>query len=187
MPSVSGVPVTDRVERLQETFEDVGTNGEIELHSMIRMTNGGPAVLSSLNWGLAPHELGQLEHYRVADEFGNELPVRLQDHPTVKGGKLASVVLRRPVLPGEEMKLTTIIGAWSKVSRDGDAWVYRMAGDYPDNRLVTRSVLLPAGAEIVGVRPEPLHTVSVDGRQLVIWRRYFLQGETVPWEIRYKL
>ena len=186
-PSASGIRVSDRVERSQETFEDVKPGGEIELHSIIRRMNGGSAVLSSLNWGMAAHELGQLEHYRVVDEFGNELPVRVEDHPTVKGGKLASVVLKRPVLPGEEMKLTTVIGDWGKASRDGDVWVYRIAGDYPDNRLVTRSVLLPAGAEILAVRPEPLHTVPVDGRQLVIWRRYFLQGETIPWEIRYKM
>lgn len=32
--------------------------------------------------------------------------------------------------------------------------------------------LLPAGAEILSVRPEPLHSVSVDGGQLVIWRRF---------------
>jgi hypothetical protein len=27
----------------------------------------------------------------------------------------------------------------------------------------------------------------VQGRELVVWRRFFLRGDRIPWEIRYRL
>jgi hypothetical protein len=180
------LPVTDRVPRLFETYEKISPQGEITLHSTHFSSNNGPKMLSRLDWGLAPHELSQLETYRVVDEFANELPIQIEDHPSGQGKRLR-VVLPRPVLPGETLQFTTIYQQKDGVRRDGDDWVYRHRGDYPDDRLVTRSVQLPAGAEIISVSPEPLHQVTSQEGTLVIWRRYFVKGEVMPWEIRYKV
>jgi hypothetical protein len=180
------VPVAARVERAQETFEDVGADGAIELRSFQSLTNPGSGIVSTLDWGLAAWEAPLLARYHVVDQFGSELPfaVRPGSGP---GAKRVSVTLKRPVLPGERLTITTIIGDWGRASRDGGDWLYRMAGDYPDDRLVTRSVLLPDGARIVSVTPEPLHSVLVGNRHLVVWRRYFQKAERVPWEIRYRV
>lgn len=180
------VPVSARVERSQETFEVIGSDGAIELHSRQSRSNPGEGVFTKLDWGLAAWELPLLERTRVVDDLGNELPLRVGPD-AASGGKRVEVTLPRPVLPGETMAITTIIGNWSKVTRDGDAWLYRMRGDYPDERLVTRSVLLPAGAQVASIRPEPLHRVRVGNRELVVWRRYFRAAEVMPWEIRYRL
>jgi hypothetical protein len=180
------VPVAAHVERSQETFEVIGPGGEIELHSRQSQVNPGSGIISDLDWGLAAWEVPLLDHYRVLDDLGNELPLRVEPDPAING-KRVHVTLPRPVLPGESMAITTIIGRYGKVARDGDAWLYRTQADYPDDRLVTRSVLLPAGARILSIRPEPLHRLPVGDRQLVVWRRYFRTAETMPWEIKYQL
>ena len=179
-------PVSDRVPRLQETFEDISPDGRITLHSTHQRANAGSKIISRVNWGLAEHEFWQLATYRIVDEFGNDLSYEVKEDPAINGKRIW-VDFARPILPGESLHLTTIFQQKEGVRKQGDTWAYRMDGDYPDDRLVTRSVRLPAGAQIVSVSPEPLHRVASGDRTLVIWRRYFLEGETIPWEIRYKL
>jgi hypothetical protein len=185
-PAMPDLPVSDRVPRLQETFEDVSADGRIELHSTHERLNSGAQIISRVNWGLAKHELWMLDAYRVVDEYGNDLPYEVEDDPSIDGKRIW-VHLARPVLPGESLRLTTIVHQKEGVRREGAGWVYRMGGDYPDDRLVKRSVRLPEGAHVVSVSPEPLHQLTSGNRTLVVWRRYFLQGEVIPWEIRYTL
>ena len=185
-PAGPALPAAGTVPRTQETLESILPSGEIELHSTFTRTNEGRDILSRIDWGMAAHEVGDLDRYRVVDAYGNQLDVHSKDDPSIHG-KRAWVDLPRPVLPGEEARLTMIIAGWATAARDGAGWIYKMAGDYPDNRLVTRSVLLPAGARIVSVTPAPLHQITSGDRPLIIWRRYFVQGEIVPWEIRYEL
>jgi hypothetical protein len=185
-PAVPALITSGEVPRAQETFESILPNGEIEMHSTFTRVNDGREMLSRIDWGMAAHEVDQLDRYRVVDAYGNTLEVHSKDDPSIHG-KRAWVDLPRPVLPGEVSRLTMIISDWSRVMREGAAWHYKMAGDYPDNRLVTRSVLLPAGARIVSVSPAPLHQITSGERPLIIWRRYFVPGEFVPWEIRYEL
>ncbi len=186
IPGAPALNPTGAVPRTQETFESIQPGGEIELHSTFTRVNDGPEILTRIDWGIAAHEVDELDRYRVVDAYGNALEVHSKDDPSISG-KRAWVDLPRPVLPGEEARLTMIVGGWSHAVREGSAWRYKMAGDYPDNRLVTRSVLLPAGARIVSVSPAPLHQITSGERPLVIWRRYFVQGEVIPWEIRYEL
>ena len=180
------LPVSDRAPRLQETFEEISSDGRITLHSTLERANAGSEIIARVNWGLGKHELWQLEAYRIVDAFGNDLRYEVRDDPTIDGKRLW-VDLARPILPGELMRLTVIYQEKEGVRREGDTWIYQMNGDYPDDRLVTRSVKLPAGAQIVSISPEPLHQVSSDDRSLVVWRRYFLAGENIPWQIRYRL
>jgi hypothetical protein len=185
-PAKLDLPVSDRVPRLQETYEDVSADGRITLHSTHSYENRGSKIIKLIKWGLAKHELGHLETYKVVDAFGNELPVEVKDAKS-SDRKRVTVHLARPNLPGETLQLTTIYEEKEGVRKQDDMWVYRIDGDYPDDRLVTRSVRLPAGAEIVSVSPEPLHQVTSGDRPLVVWRRYFMKGERIPWLIRYKL
>jgi hypothetical protein len=185
-PGGPGLPFSGAVPRTQETFENILPTGEIELHSTFTVQNDGAAIMYSVDWGVAAHEIDQLDRTKVIDAYGNTLDLHVKDDPTIKG-KRASVVFPRPVLPGEEARLTMVIGNSGRAERIGSAWRYRMDGDYPDNRLVTRSVLLPAGARITSVSPEPLRQISSTDRPLVVWRRYFVKGEIVPWEIHYEL
>lgn len=168
-----------------ETFEDILPSGDIDVRSSIRHRNTGTEAIRELRWGMAPHELKRLDTYRVLDVFGNAMPVRVVGDQE-NGAKWVQVDLRRPLFPGEETWYTTQFRESEGVIRQGDVWTYRHRGDYPDNRLVTRSVLLPRGAEIVSIEPEPLYKVETDGRWLVVWRRYFLRYDIIPWEIRFR-
>ncbi len=168
-----------------ETFETIGVSGEVDIHATMRWKNPHARVLNRVRWGYARHEFGYLESLRVRDSFGRELPIEIQDRGEDR--KLVSVHLDRPALPGEEVVTTTSYREKSVTWRDGEEWVFRHTGDYPDNRLVTRTVQLPPGAAILEVDPEPLYRLETGERPLVMWRRYFLQGERIPWEIRYRL
>lgn len=185
-PAPDALPTEGSIPRTQETFESISPGGVIELRSTIAVVNRGETILSKVDWGVAAHEIGQLERTRVIDAYGNETPMKVEDDPSIQG-KRVRVEFARPVLPGEQARLTTIIAGWSAVKQEGSSWHYKMNGDYPDDRLVTRSVQLPSGARVVSISPEPAHTVTVAGRTLVIWRRYFVPGEVIPWEIRYEL
>jgi hypothetical protein len=179
------VPVAESVPLTFETLEKIQPDGRIEGRFHFRTRNTGSTVLTELNWGVAPHEIAELEHYRVLDEFGLELPMRVEDDPSIKG-KRVFVTLLRPALPGDEIRITMVIQEPGAI-RSGEDWIYRNEADYPDKRLVTRSILLPKGARILSAMPEPLYqTVSSEG-PVVVWRRYFAAGERTPWEIRYHL
>lgn len=170
----------------QETYEEVADSGFVEVRSTWRWRNDGPKILDLVDWGLNERESAGLQHYRVLDAYGNELPLRIEADAAIHG-KRVFAALRRPIPPGEEGRLTLVVRQSECLQRHGDEWVDHDAGDYPDDRLVTRSVCLPAGAQIVAVQPDPLYTVTAAGRQLVVWRRFFTAGEQVPWEIRYRL
>lgn len=178
-------PVADRVARTFETWETISPGGEIEVRSTVRMRNESKRTIQEVDWVFLPKELDRLNGYRILDGFSNEIPYRLEDHPA-SGGKRLRARLLRPVLPGEELRLTTIHTDRGSVARQGAEWVYRAAGDYPDPRLVNRTIRLPAGAEVVSVSPEPLSRVEGEA-PIVMWRRFFLPGERAPWEIRYRL
>lgn len=180
------IPVTGDVVVAQETFEDVLPNGEIDVRSSIRHRNKGRTPIRELRWGMAPHELKYLDSFRMLDQFGNSMPLQVAGE-RADGGKRVKVTLVRPLFPGEEAWYTSRFLETQGTIRDGDEWVYRHVGDYPGHRLVTRSVRLPRGADVMSISPEPLHREMVDGRLLVVWRRFFMRGDTVPWEIHYRL
>ena len=180
------IAAAGRVTLESETFEIVGADGSLEVHAIMRRDNDGHEALSQVDWGIAPHEVEQLAGWRVVDQFGDELRPRVEDDPATRG-KRVHVDLPRPVLPGERLTLTNIVRQPHAVVRQGDAWVYRHRGDYPEDRLVTRSVLLPRGASVLSVTPEPVHDVVVGEQRLVVWRRYFRAGEVGPWEIRFRM
>ena len=181
-----GFAVAEHATLETETFEVVGPDGSLEVHSRIQKVNDGQEALARLDWGVAPHEVELLANWRVIDQFGNELRPQIEDDPSTHG-KRVRVELPRPVLPGERLAFIDIIRFREGVTRQGGVWVYRHRGDYPEDRLVTRSVLLPQGAAIVSVTPDPVSDVTVGGRRLVVWRRYYRAGEVGPWEIRYRL
>ncbi len=177
--------VTGRVDRVYETLETVLSSGDVEVRSTIRVANDGSRPIDSVDWGIASHEFELLDSYRVLDAFANELPFRIEEDASIHGKRIR-VELLRPVLPGEDLRLTTVFIERARVSREGESWVYRLAGDYPEARLVTRTIRLPEGTALESLVPEPLH-VQADGAPIVMWRRYFLPGERRSWEIRYSL
>jgi len=186
VPAGAALGADRKVLFAQESFEDISDSGYVEVRSTWRWRNDGAQVLDQVDWGLNAHEIPQLQHYRVIDSYGNELGLRIEDDATIHG-KRVFVALRRPVLPGEEGRLTVVYREPGRLEREDGEWIYRHVGDYPDDRLVTRSVCLPAGAAVVAVRPQALYTVTTAGRELVVWRRFFAAGEQLPWEIRYRL
>jgi hypothetical protein len=167
-----------------DTFEELRANGDVLVRSSFSRANRTAAVVHEIDWGVAPHEVALLGHWKVFDEFGNELAVRLEDREG--GAKHAFAALVRPVLPGEEIRFTSEVLFPDLLARTDDGLRYRSAGDYPEDRLVSKMVKLPAGAEIVSVSPGPAQRFEVDGVPFILWRRYYAAREETPLEVVFR-
>ena len=168
-----------------ETFEELLPNGDVVLHASFSRRNATPKTIQEIDWGVAPHELSMLRGWRVFDTLGNELPLRIEDR--ADGGKRVHAKLVRPILPGETVQFTDRIVQAGFVAQKDGLFHYRHRGDYPDDRLVTRMLRLPTGAQVVSVTPEPVQRLEIDGSPVVVWRRYFVAGEELPFDLTYRL
>jgi hypothetical protein len=168
-----------------DTFEELLPNGDVVLHASFSRRNAGGQTIQEIDWGVAPHELSMLEHWQVFDALGNALPLRIEDRED--GGKQVHATLVRPILPGETVQFTDRILQQGFVGQKDGLFLYRHRGDYPDDRLVTRMLRLPSGAQVVSVSPEPVQRLEIAGSPVVVWRRYFVAGEELPFELTYRL
>jgi hypothetical protein len=182
---IRSVPISGDVVIVHQTFEEILPTGEIDVRSSIRHRNTGSKPMRELRWGMGPHELEYLDSYQQLDVFGNTMPVKVVGE-LPNGGKQVKVDLLRPLFPGEETWYTSHFVYPATSLLQGDVWTYRHMGRYPDSRLVTRSVLLPEGAQILSIEPEPMYKLKTEGRWLVVWRRYFFRDDVTPWEIRFR-
>jgi hypothetical protein len=168
-----------------ETFEELRANGDVLLRSSFSRANRGASTRHEIDWGIAPHEVALLDHWRVFDEFGQELVLRTEERED--GGRHAYARLARPILPGETVRFTSEILFPGSLHEEDGTLRYRHRGDYPEDRLVSKMLMLPAGAEIVSVSPEPADRFDVDGVPYVYWRRYYKAGEELPLEIVFRV
>jgi hypothetical protein len=61
------------------------------------------------------------------------------------------------------------------------------SGDFPEDRIYHRKIVLPAGAKIESVSPEPWLNFEHGDRQVIVWHRYYPRGEEFPLTVNYKL
>lgn len=168
-----------------ETFEELLPNGDVLMHSGFSRANASARTIHEIDWGIAPHEVELLEHWKVFDEFGNELPMRVEDRAA--GAKHVFARLVRPILPGEVVRFTSEILFRNRVPDENGTFTYRSVGDYPEDRLVSKMLKLPEGAAIEKVAPEPAQRFDVDGVSFVYWRRYYKAGEETPLEVAFRM
>jgi hypothetical protein len=167
------------------TYEELDFEGNLTMHSRFTRKNFSDQIITQLNWGKAPHEINLYQDERVYDEFGNEL--FMQETNRDDGGRQVSVDLAVPILPGEEVSFSHRF-VWKDFAKQKDGtWIYKHAGDYPEDRLVVKMVRLPLGAKIENISPEPVKNFEHNGYRYVSWRRYYVKGEVVPLTIEYKL
>lgn len=167
------------------TYEELDLDGNLTWYSHFTRRNSSDQIIIELNWGKAPHELTLYQDEKVYDEFGNELFMR--EISRDDGGRRVFVNLAVPILPGEEMSFSNRF-TWKDYAKQKDGiWIYKHAGDYPEDRLVIKMVRLPHVAEIVDISPEPVKKFEHNGYTYVAWRRYYVKGEVVPLTIEYKL
>lgn len=168
------------------TYEELSPEGNLVVYSHFNRRNSSDKLITRLDWGKAPHELSEYQEERVYDEFGNEL--LMQEVSRDDGGRHVFVDLAVPVLPGEKISFSHRFTTQKNVAQQKNGtWVYKHAGDYPENRLVIKMVRLPQRAEIVNISPKPVANFEFNGYVYVAWRRYYVKGEVAPLIIEYKL
>jgi len=90
---------------------------------------------------------------RWVDQHGRELPVTVS---TEDGRDRYTVGLIDPALPGERLTYKRISETPGLASKEGDIWTCRADWGFgPQSYRYNETVLLPKGAEIVSVNPEP--------------------------------
>ncbi len=167
-----------------ETFEELLPNGDLLLHSSFLKRNSGSDVIRSIDWGIAPHEEKLLDDWHVFDDLGNDLPLQIEERG---GKKRVHVDFVKPILPGDTVRYTSRIRFVDHLHKSDGTFTYRHVGDFPEDRLVTRMIRLPAGANVGHISPEPVHQLEIDGTTVIVWRRYYKKGEQFPFEVSYKL
>lgn len=173
----------DRPLVMSSHFEEIQAGGDVTAHYQITFTNRSQRVITSTEWGVAPHETDQYAGTVAHDSWGNRLTLEMVE----KAGK-QRVVLHFvvPVVPGEAstFALTRLLSGGAE--RDGDGWSYRFNVDFPEDRYYFRKVALPAGAEVVSTY-HGCKELEMDGRVLIVSQRYYPAGTVDPLTIRYRL
>ena len=170
---------------LSSCYEVLRADGSVEAWNTFHAGNDGRTLLTSLQWGAAPHEMEMYRTLKVLDPWGNTLRHRFEPRP---GTDVQNVIveLAVPVLPGESVELQTSMIRPRAAIRDGDVWTCTHPGDFPDDRLYSRLLRLPLGAEVVAVEPE-VRVHEHGGASFVSWRRYYPQGTSFPLTVKYRL
>lgn len=165
------------------TLETILPNGDVEYWYQHRAT-AKRAPLTKVTWGVLPRELPMYESLEVFDQWGNRL-----HHAIVKESKdlyLAVVTLEVPVGFNEDVVLNKRILLRGAAVRDGDLWTYARNTDFPEDRIFSRKVRLPEGAEFVSASHHRTPWSDVEPLT-VYWRRYCPEGTSDVMRVTYRL
>ena len=123
---------------------------------------------------------------RWIDDQGRELPVTVS---TEDGGDRYTVSFIDPALPGERLTYKRISETPDLASKEGDIWTFRTDWPFgPQSYRYNETVMLPEGAEIVSVNPEPdRRFVAATGQPVLRYRAECGSNEHFIYTIQYRL
>ncbi|MFO7653192.1 MAG: hypothetical protein R6X25_05150 [Candidatus Krumholzibacteriia bacterium] len=172
-------------------FHDVHADGTTTASWTRRGVNPSDRALTEYRFGFAPWEQRVADQRSWYDGFGNRLepefdpPQSKWKHPP-KGRVQVTLPLSVPVAPGEEYWITGKETS-QRIMRTKEGLVYRFGGDFAEDNLLWLKVRLPAGADVVSIEPQPSARFTDEGREYVMWRRYYRAGDATPLTIVYTL
>ena len=144
-------------------LQPVVVRGETMVHDgYVTLASDGSGTTvtrtSSPNQGVVPavsfpFDVSSGATVRWVDQHGRELPVTVS---TEDGRDRYTVGLIDPALPGERLTYKRISETPGLASKEGDIWTCRADWSFgPQSYRYNETVMLPEGAEIVSVNPEP--------------------------------
>lgn len=169
-PGVPSDPSDDELLVFATFYEQIQPDGDVVIWTRNHVTNQSNKVMTSTRWGVAQHELQLHQEMEVYDSYGNRLELTLT--PWTEGRHRAEVKFLVPVAPGEIIDLSQRIVRHGAAKLEDGAWSYSFAGDFAEDRFLTRKVELPAGAQMVETDTD-WQKLDHEGRTLLILRRYF--------------
>lgn len=170
-------------------YDEISADGTVTARWLRSHVNNEQHAIDEDRFGLAPWEQLEADQRVYRDGFGNVL-VPVYDPPRDRwpspptGRVQVTLTYPVPVAPGETWTVSGSTPA-PAAARQGDRFVYRRAGDYAEDNLVSRKVRLPRGARIVSVTPAPSARFERDGFEYLVWRRFYTKGERFPLEVVY--
>ena len=191
--SVDGSPLTPAMLATEDRlivsthYVTVKEDGSVELLTRNRTVNRGSDIITSLSSGRRRARARDGAHHAGVRRFrqSTRLPTRAADRkalsPHGRGRSRAARSARRAGFPGVAIS----------VARRRSPHRIRprplFPGDFPDDRLYTRVVRLPAGAEVLDVTPEPMKRFDHDSAPHIVWRRYYPAGHREDLVVIYRL
>jgi small nuclear ribonucleoprotein (snRNP)-like protein len=183
---LTSAPRLGRPVARSETYEVITAEGNVELWSKMTRLNQSLGVWTFVSWGAKEHELPMMRAMATYDPYGNRLDHQIEPRPGDDTYQV-KVNLRVPVPPGETLDLIRRFERQGAVKRGESGWVYRFAGDFPEDRVHYRKLQLPRGAEVIQVDPAPVVQFEYEGHPIVVWRRYYPRGTESPQTVIYRL
>lgn len=150
------------------TFEKILPDGDVEVWSRhSSSTTRGP--MTHVRYGAQERELPRIRESEVYDRFGNRLDIEIE--PRADGLYTITIPLAVPIGPREELSLTHKTIRRGAAVKEGDVWSYTWNTDFPEDRIYTRKVQLPEGAEFVEASHHARPWSDVEPKT-IYWRRY---------------
>ena len=133
-----------------------------------------------------PFEVPSGSTIRWVNDRGQELPVTVS---TQDGRDRYTVSLIDPALPGERLTYKRIAKTPGLAVKEGDIWTCRADWGFgPQFYRYNETVMLPKGAEIVSVNPEPDHRfVTSTGQPVLRYKADCGSNEHFTYTIQYRL
>ncbi len=132
-----------------------------------------------------PFEVPTGSTIRWLDDQGRELPSTVV---TEAGRSRYTVRLVDPVMPGERFAYKRVSESAALATREGDLWTCRADWSFgPQSYAYTETVVLPRGAEVVSVTPEPETRFTWDEKPVVRFDARLKASEHFAYEIQYRL
>ncbi len=151
------------------TYEIIQANGDVEYWSRTTVTNT-QSPRTHVTFGAQDRELATYREMEAFDQYGN----RLEHYITPRDAGIYDVIIELAVPAGFQetivLNLKTIRHAAANIDDNG-LWTYTRNSDFPEDRIFTRKVQLPEGAEFVSAT----HFASPWSDVLpltIYWRRY---------------
>ena len=163
-----------------EGYVSLAADGSGSTVTKTSWTNKGVVPVVS-----GPFECGSQSTNRWIDGRGRELPVTVT---TRDGRSRYTVNFIDPVMPGERHTYKRVTDDPALATQEGDLWTCRADWGFgPQDYGYTETVVLPEGAEIVSVDPEPDRQFVRVGAPVLRFKAILDRGEHFKYTIQYRL
>lgn len=150
------------------TVETILPNGDVETWSQHRGINDR-SPRTHVAFGAKTRELPMYETLEVYDQWGHRLEFAIAQES--EDLHRVTITLAVPAGFNEEIVLNLKTVQRGAARRDGDLWTYARNTDFPEDRIFSRKVRLPEGAEFVSASHHRTPWTDVEP-PTVYWRRY---------------
>ena len=177
--------------REETMIHQYNEDGSMVSLNKLKETNNSEHILGKLRFlraseGGITKEFEELfNQQEYFDSFGYQLPVTIEER--LENGWKYNVEFPVPVAPGDVYEIT-LKDRWPKWAKyEDNHWHARHhIIQTAKATIYTQMFILPKGAKVSSVTPQPLRQFDFNGKPTIIWKRYMPPNEAATFEAIYK-